>query len=150
MFMIDLGVESHYSVLGVSPDASVNEIRDKKNDLVDAVKRKLRETKDPEEIKRLKAEELMLTDAGNTLCRGTDREAYNEQNAHLRFFTIQSASIPFYRRDADRLYVLHRVLRAFLAEKGCEILPLTEVERTDFSADESPIQLLDQILANMK
>jgi hypothetical protein len=146
VFMIDLSIESHYSVLGVSPDADVKEIRKAKDDRVNEIKLKLRETKDPDEIARLEEAELAASIAGNTLGPPAERAKYDQENAHLKFFIIQSAAIPLYTSSADRAYVLHRVMRAFLAEKGCHLPPLTDLERDDFSADETPVELLDRLL----
>src|ERR1035438_3903980 len=64
----------------------------------------------------------------------------------LRFFVIRPAAAPLYVEKADRLFALDRAARRFLAKKGVNVTPLCDLYRTDFAADEEPVELLDRLL----
>jgi curved DNA-binding protein CbpA len=146
MFMIDPGAESYYSILGVAPDASVDEIRRAKTKLSEELRNKARQTNVKEEKERLEKREAVINDASNVLLRPADREKYDRENAHLRFFMIQPAAPLLYTTPVDRFYVLFRVLREFLAEQGVDLAAWTDTERMEFQADWTPTELLDSLL----
>jgi hypothetical protein len=133
-------------MLGVSPTVSSEEIRTARDQQVKRLREALRDAKTDEEKQRLNERQTEVNNIGETLARPQKREEYDRANAHLSFFTIQVAAAPLFVDKADRLHVLHRVIRQFLAEKGVELQPLSDLDRDDFSADETPIALLDQLL----
>jgi len=146
MFMIDLGMQSYYSLLGVSPAASAGEIREARDQKVKELREQQRMAKDSEEKKKLEDRQKEINTAGEKLARPKEREEYDRQNAHLKFFSVRVAAAPMFVEKADRIYVLHRAIREFLAPKGVDLTPLSDIEREDFSADETPIDLLDNLL----
>jgi len=145
MFMIDLEAQSYYGVLGISPSSSVGEIRDARVKLFNKLEKKIY-TAAPEEKKKLVDREKEINAAYGILARPEEREKYDLANAHLRFFTVRIAAAPLFVEKNDRIYVLHRALRNFLAAKEVDLQPLSDLEREDFSADETPIDLLDNLL----
>lgn len=145
MFMIDLGAQSYYSMLDVSPAASPKEI----NSAWDRVGKELRHKQaqaSEEEKQRLEKRLQELNSIGNTLASLETREEYDRKNAHLKFFVLQVAAAPLFVEKADRLHVLHATLQRFLAVKGVTLPPLSDLDRTDFSEDETPNELLDNLL----
>jgi len=146
MFMIDLGAESYYSILGVSPDADVDEINKARNQIMVELKRKYRVEQDPQEKQRIEKRQAEISAIGGTLASPEKRSEYDRANAHLRFFTMRVAAAPMFVENADRIYVLHRAIRDHLAKKGVDLAPLSDIDRSDFSADETPIEFLDNLL----
>jgi curved DNA-binding protein CbpA len=145
MFMIDLGVQSYYSLLGVSPSANAAEIREARDRKIKELRERQRIAKGPE-AENIKARQKEINAAGETLARPKDREKYDRLNSHLKFFSVRVAAAPLFVEKADRMYVLHRAMREFLAAKGVNLQPLSDIEREDFSADETPIDLLDDLI----
>ncbi len=145
MFMIDLGMQSYYSLLGVSPAASAGEIREARDRKIKELRERQRIAQGPEEEK-LKDRQKEINAAGETLARPKNREEYDRQNSHLKFFSVRVAAAPLFVEKADRIHVLHRAIREFLAAKSIDLPPLSDIEREDFSADETPIDLLDNLL----
>ena len=145
MFIIDLGTQSHYALLGISPSASAGEIRAVRDRLVKEYVEKER-IAPPEEKQRLEDRKKEINAAGEVLARPAEREKYDQANAHLRFFTVRVAAAPMFVEKADRIYVLHRAIRNFLEMQEVDYPPLSDMEREDFSADETPNELLDNLL----
>jgi curved DNA-binding protein CbpA len=147
MFLLDLGTESHYTTLGLSPNASAAEIGEARSHLQTSLKIKQRTANEKEraeideQIKRINA-------AGEAISRPDKRKEYDQANAHLVFFLDRSAAAPCFTSKVERFFLLHRALREHLLEKGCDIAPLSDLERDDFSADETPNELLDRLLAD--
>lgn len=146
MFMIDLGVQSHYSLLGISPDATITEIREARDRLGKELTEKKRLTKDNEEKKKIEDRQKKINEAGEVLVRAEEREKYDHENSHLRFFVVQVAAVPMFVDKADRFYALNRIIREFLTTKGTTLTPISDHERDDFSADETTNNLLDNLL----
>lgn len=146
MFMIDLNVPTAYKILGVSPDADAREIIRVRGALQKDLKKKIDATRDEAEKKRLNDELLKITSAGEKLARPAEREKYDAENAHLVFYQERRAAVPFFTSKADRLWVLLRAFRAHLAQQGADLPPLNDLHREDFSADETPNDLLDSLL----
>jgi curved DNA-binding protein CbpA len=149
MFMIDLGAESLYSKLGLSPDATqaqIVEARDAIDIKLTDERRKADASNDLEERKKIEARQAKIHAAFEELARPDKRKEYDKENTHLRFFLPQSAAVAMFMEKADRIYVLHRVISEFLAAKGEKLLPLSDIDRVDFTADETPIDLLDNLL----
>lgn len=146
MFMIDLNVQTAYKILGISPDADAREIIRVRGALARDLKNRSEATRDPEEKKRLNEELLRINDAGEKIARPALREKYDAENAHLMFYQERSSAMPFFTSKADRLWVLLRAFRAHLAQQEAAVSPLNDLDREDFSADETPNELLDRLL----
>jgi curved DNA-binding protein CbpA len=144
MFIVDLGVESHYSLLGVSPDANVKEIREARDGLIGDLR--LRQRREPARHEELVERQRLINNAGDVLVRPAKRETYDRENAHLRFFTVRTAAAPMFTEPADRIDVLHRVISQRLRAAGVEIRPLSDLDRSDFTADVTPNSLLDELI----
>ena len=149
MFMIDLGAESLYSKLGLSPGATQDQIIAARDvigkELIDEL-RKAKASKDLDEMKKIEARHAEINTVGGRLGRPDERKKYDKENAHLRFFLPQPAAVAMFADKVDRIYVLHRVITEFLAAKGERLLPLSDIDRVDFTADETQIDLLDDLL----
>ncbi len=146
MFMIDLNVPSLYKLLGVSPDADGKLIVKARGQLCGELQNKIDATRDPVEKKRLNEELLKISSAGTTLGKPADREKYDAENAHLRFYQERLSAMLFFTSKADRLAVLLRAFRAHLAAREVALSPVNDLYRDDFSADETPNELLDRLL----
>lgn len=147
MFIIDLGAQSYYSALDISPNASIAEIRIACDRAGKELAEKLRAAASDEERKKI-TDRLKYINSyvGETLKRPETRKEYDRAHAHLRFFTVQVAAAPMFVDKVDRMHVMHRIVKDFLAERGVLLSPLSDVEREDFTGDESPIELLDNLL----
>ena len=146
MFMIDLGTQSYYSALAISPNATIAEIRIACDRVGKELAEKLRAATSDDEREKINGRLKHINSVGETLKRPEKRKEYDRANAHLRFFTVQIAAAPMFVDKLDRLHVLHRVIKDSLLEKGVRLSPLSDVEREDFSDDESPVELLDNLL----
>ena len=146
MFMIDLGTQSYYSAIDISPNASIAEIRIACDRAGKELAEKLRAAKSDDEREKINSRLKYINSVGETLKRPEKRKEYDRDHAHLRFFTVQVAAAPMFVNKVDRLYVMHRIVKDFLATKGVVLSPLSDVEREDFSDDESPVELLDNLL----
>jgi curved DNA-binding protein CbpA len=146
MFMIDLGTQSYYSALGISPNASIAEIRIACDRAGKELNEKLRAAASDEEREKINDRLKYINFVGEELKRPEKRKEYDRTNAHLRFFTVQVAAAPMFVDKVDRLHVMHRIIRDSLWEKRVRLSPLSDVEREDLSNDESPVELLDNLL----
>jgi curved DNA-binding protein CbpA len=146
MFMIDLGAASHYSILGVLPDAEMPEIREAQNKKFRELELRRLKTGDPDERRILEAQIRDINSIGDTLSNPAARQKYDRDNAHLTFFVIRRAAAPVFDERDLRLEWVHRAVRQFLEEKGEQVDPLTDLERTDFSADYTENALLNRML----
>jgi curved DNA-binding protein CbpA len=146
MFMIDLGTQSYYSVLGVTPSANIAAIRSARDTLVNDLARKMRTAETDAEKLALEVRQKEINAAGETLVRPDKREEYDRAHAHLRFFTVRVASVPMFTDKADGFFVLHRAISEFLAAKGLAVAPLSDLEAQDFLSDETPNDLLENLL----
>ncbi|MEU7481146.1 DnaJ domain-containing protein [Lentzea sp. NPDC042327] len=144
MFMIDLGGDSHYSRLGVSPDASAEEIRQARDRLIRELRERVR--REPGRKDELTERQQQINGVADVLVRPAKRQQYDRGHEHLRFFTIRSAAAPVFTSQADRIDVLHRVISAHLRAAGVELRPLSDVDRSDFAADVTPNTLLDDLI----
>jgi curved DNA-binding protein CbpA len=142
--MIDLGVDSHYAMLGVSPDATAAEIRKARDTLI----RELRERQRREPTRRaeLTERQRLINNVGEELARPAKRAQYDKDHEHLRFFTIRSATAAMFTSPQDRIDVLHRAISAHLRAAGVQIRPLSDLDRVDFTADATPNTLLDELI----
>lgn len=144
--MIDLGTQSYYSALDISPNANVAEIRIACDRAGKELAEKLRAATSDDEREKINGRQKYINEVGETLKRPEKRKEYDRTHAHLRFFTVQVAAAPMFVNKVDRLYVMHRIVRDFLGMKGVPLSPLSDVEREDFTGDESSVELLDNLL----
>jgi curved DNA-binding protein CbpA len=144
MFMIDLGVDSHYSLLGVSPDATAAQIRQARDSLIRELRE--RQRREPARREELTERQRLINNVGEELARPAKRAQYDKDHEHLRFFTIRSATAPMFTDPQDRIDVLHRVISAHLRRAGVHIRPLSDLDRGDFTADVTPNSLLDELI----
>ena len=146
MFMFDLGGDSYYSFLNLLPTATPEEIRAARDKKFAELENLKRAAKDPEERRKLEERQKEVGQKGDTLARPDSRAKYDEANAHLRFFIVRPAAAPLYVDKTDRLFAIDRAVRRFLAGRNFAAPPLCDLDRTDFSADEQRIELLDRLL----
>src|SRR5829696_9339458 len=118
MFMVDLGAQSYYSVLGVSPSADVDEIRATRTNMFEELEKKRRVTQDPVERQKLEGRQKEINAAGETLSRPEERAKYDQAHAHLRFFLVRVAAARMFVEKPARMYAVDRAIREFLEEKG--------------------------------
>ncbi len=144
MFMIDLGAPSHYSVLGVAPDADVKEIRAAHMKIRGELSR--RHARNPDERRSLDERLERINAIGGELSDQRRRANYDTQNAHLTFFVVRHAAAAILEERELRLRWVHRAVRDFLLAKGERVAPADDLERSDFTADFSSNPLLDDIL----
>jgi len=148
MFILDLGAPSHYTTLGIAPNATALEIGEARSKLQTNIKQKLRSVTDEKEREELEEQLKTLNAAGEILSRPDKRKEYDQQNVHLQFYIDRPAAAHVFNSKIERLFMLHRVLRAHLAEKGCLLSPLCDLDRDDFSTDETPNRLLDGLMGD--
>src|SRR5262245_44512438 len=108
MFMIDLGVESHYSLLGVSPTATPAEIRGARDAIVKELRERVR--REPTRARELEERQKAVNAAGETLARPAKRAEYDQEHAHLKFFTVRTCAAPLFLDCGHRIDVLHRAI----------------------------------------
>jgi hypothetical protein len=141
MFMVEIVTDSHYSTLGVAPDALAAEIRDARDRRVAQLREQ--ERREPTNREALIELQKAVNAAGAELVRPARRERYDRQNPHLRFFAVRTAAAPIFVQPADRLAALRAAIGAHLAAAGVPVAPPSEVDRLDFTADFSRHPLLD-------
>jgi curved DNA-binding protein CbpA len=146
MFMIDLGALSHYSVLGVSPDADPGEIRKSQSKIAGDLAREFARVRNPEEKRRIQEKQQNINAIGEVLSRADKRAQYDESNVHLTFFQIRKAVAPVLAERELLMRWMHQSIRRFLLEKGELLEPVSDLEREEFSGDYSPNELLDGLL----
>jgi len=142
--MIDLGVESHYSLLGVSPDASAAEIRQARDGLIRQLRE--RQRREPTRRQELTERQTLINSVSEELARPAKRARYDKDHEHLRFFTIRSSAAAMFTDPRDRIDVLHRVISAHLRAAGVNVRPLSDLDRVDFTTDVTPNDLLDELI----
>jgi hypothetical protein len=146
MFMIDLGQPSHYSVLQVSPDAEVAEVRAGLTKVAGILARQLLKARTPEEKKKIQNRQVEINRIGSELSNPRSRTAYDRANVHLTFFSVRKATAPVFEERELLLRWMHQSVRDFLLARQETIEPITDLERTDFSADFSANELLERLL----
>lgn len=142
--MIDLGIDSYYSLLGVSPDATAAEIRMARDNLIRELRE--RQRREPTRRQELTERQRMINNVGEELARPAKRAQYDKDHEHLRFFTIRTASVPMFTDPEDRIDVLHRVIIEQLRTTGVHVRPLSDLDRDDFTADVTRNDLLDDLI----
>jgi len=150
MFMIDLSTPSHYAVLGIAPTATAAEIRKARDDKVLELRQQARREQSPERKAELAEREQAINAAAETLARPARREEYDQDHPDLRLFTVRVAAAPLFTDPAQRISVLYQALIEHLAGLGARTRPLSDLYRTDFTTDETPNQLLDDLIAQRR
>jgi curved DNA-binding protein CbpA len=146
MFMIDLGVESFYSALGITPEAGPQEIRIAQSKTTGDLQRLQQRARTPEEKRSIEERLQQLNAIGDRLSNPQLRAEYNRENAHLTFFVVRPVAAPAFQEREVRLRWVHRLARDFLLDCGESVDPLTDLERSDFTADFTPNDILDDLL----
>lgn len=150
MFMIDLDTPSHYKMLGISPTATRDEIQTARDGAGERFRVASRETNDPEIKARLADEEQAVNSAGNALASPERRAEYDRENPDLRTLSVRSGAAPMFDEAAHRTEVLYRAIAEHLARRGARVSPPSDLYRTDFTADETPNHLLDELIAQRR
>jgi curved DNA-binding protein CbpA len=136
MFMVELTVDSHYSVLGLQPDAHVQQIRDARDRMVEDLR--IRQRREPGNRDAYLAEQDRINRAAEELARPARREQYDRAHPHLRFFTVRNAAAPMFVSLPDRVAALRAAIAAHLDALGAP------PDRYDFTADFTRTALLDE------
>lgn len=144
MFMVDLTVDSYYSLLGVKPDALPAEVRDARDRKVEDLR--LRQLREPGNRDTYLAEQARINQAAEELARPARREQYDRANPHLRFFTVRAAVAPMFVSVPDRVVALRAAIRDHLDAAGAPLPPASDLDRQDFTADFTRHPLLDEDL----
>lgn len=141
MFRIQIATDSHYAVLGVSPDASPEEITKARDLGVHSlrVQQRLEPANRDELIERQKA----LNAAGEELARPARRRQYDQANPHLRYFAVRTAAAPMFVATPDLVVALRAAVARHLDAAGVPLPPASDLERLDFVADMTWHALLD-------
>ncbi len=146
MFMIDLDAESHYSILGVAPEASPVEIRRAKSRIVGDLERKRQQARTPDEQRKLQERMIRINAVGDLLTNPELRFLYDTKNAHLTFFIVRKAAALAMEDSEIRLRWMHRIIYAFLIEEGEHLEPFSDLERLDFTEDYTRNEFLERLL----
>jgi curved DNA-binding protein CbpA len=148
MFMIDLGAQSHYSVLGVEPGAPIAEIRASLYKLSGDLERQRLKSGSPEEKRTIEERQQRINKVGDLMTNPAKRTNYDNVNAHLTFFQVRKATTPVWEERDLLLRWLHQTVREFLLSQGEVLRPINDLERTDFTSDFTPNELLERLLEN--
>ncbi len=148
MFIVDLGVSSYYSLLGVSTDADVKEIRGSASKIFNNLEQQRLKERDPEEIRNIVQRQKNINKISGELTNAAARAKYDAQNVHLTFFAVRKAVAPLWQERARLLRWMHDSLRDFLAQRGEAVEPVTDLERSDFTSDFTRNELLERLLQN--
>lgn len=149
MFMIDLDGSSPYTLLGVAPTATIAEIRTARDELINRLRTEARGESDPARKEELEEKQRRINAAADPLVRPARREEFDREHPELRTLTVRSAAAPFFTDPAHRTDVLYRVLFEHLTARGARLHPSSDLYRTGFTADETPNQLLDDLLDDL-
>jgi hypothetical protein len=141
MFMVELDTSSHYSLLGVDPNASFADVRAARDREIKRLRE--RQRREPTNRDELVERQKQVNAAGEELARPAQREKYDKQHANLRFLAVRSASAPMFDDAGDRLEALYRAIAGHLRALGVSLPPLSDLDRTDFDDDLTPIPMLD-------
>ncbi|GAA3275111.1 DnaJ domain-containing protein [Dactylosporangium vinaceum] len=141
MFMVELDADSYYSLLGVDPNATPAAIRKARDNLIKSLRDRARQ--EPASREELTARQRQVNAAGRTLTAPAERQQYDREHAHLRLFTIRAAAAPMFTDPQDRLDAIYRAISDHLRRLGAPLPPLSDLDRTDFSADLTLTPLLD-------
>lgn len=148
MFMVDLGAPSYYSILGIQPDASAAEIRAIASKSCGDLERAKHKTANLEEKRRLEDRIVNINRISDELSNVEKRPQYDRRNIHLTFFLVRKAAAPIWQERKLLLRWIHLAVRDFLVTKGETLEPITDLDRSDFTADFTENELLERLLAD--
>jgi hypothetical protein len=120
-----------YARLGLSPEATPEEIRAASSRLDQRLRRR-----GASEAELAAAHAIRLESAA-------DRAAHDAAHPPLALLKLHPTWHPVLNSAAVRFHVLRRELEAFLQEQGELVYRPSELTRTDFTADHTPDPLLD-------
>jgi curved DNA-binding protein CbpA len=146
MFIVELGSQSDYSLLGVSADAPAKDIRDSVRNISGDLLRQHQKARTPEEKVRIEEKLKKINDIEGRLMNAERRARYDSQNVHLTFFTVRRSAAPVWGERWLMLQWMHEAIRSSLEARGESVAPLSDLDRTDFTADFTQNELLDQML----
>jgi len=144
MFMINIGADSYYAVLGVAPDATQAEIRKAHSRIGTELNR--RQRNEPDKRTEVVERRKYINGIAAELTSPAKRAEYDRANTDLRFFTVRNVAAPMFADRGHRIDVLYRAITAHLAAAGVPARPVSDLDRTDFRDDQTPNALLDQLL----
>lgn len=127
---------SRYSVLGVSPEVTIEELRTaaKKYDAA---------------LKRSGASEDELAEAhAVSLEKAESRAKHDTRHPPLELMRLQPTWEPLFDDRGVAITVLRREIEAFLAAGGAEVFHPLDTTRQDFSGDYTHLPLLDDFTTN--
>jgi hypothetical protein len=99
-----------------------------------------------EEKRKLEQEQQSINKIGDELTNPETRKKYDARNVHLSFFSVRKGGAPVWEDRARLLSWMHQAARNFLLERGEAVEPVTDLERTDFTADFTANELLERLL----
>jgi len=102
--------------------------------------------RDAAEKKAIDVRLTQLNNIAQVLSSPQLRARYDAENAQLTFFVPSRSVTPVLDERELRMRWVHQAIRDFLHRKGVSVLPLDDLERSDFSADHTPNALLDELL----
>jgi curved DNA-binding protein CbpA len=146
MFMVDLGAQSYYSILGLSPQADAKQVRENTQRVYRELEKQRDKARDEDEKRAITEKQANINRIGGKLANPTERAKYDLENVHLTFFTIRPAGALVWSERDPLLRWMHRAVREFLVAKGESIEPMTDLERCDFTADFTANRLLEELL----
>ncbi len=117
---------THYTRLGIGPEATPDEIREALN----------RYTKRIDEQEREKAHAVQLD-------REEDRAAYDAQHPPLELLRLDPTWAGFFEDRMESLVVLRRDVEEFLARQNVTVHRPSDLTRSDFTDDFTYSPLLD-------
>ena len=141
MFRIEITNDSHYAVLGVSPDASPEEITQARDLGVHSLR--VRQRLEPAKRDELVERQKLLNAAGEALARPARRRQYDEANPHLHYFAVRTAAAPMFVTTPDRVVALRAAIARHLDAAGVPLPRASDLERLDFTGDLTWHALLD-------
>ncbi|WP_328473295.1 J domain-containing protein [Actinoplanes sp. NBC_00393] len=141
MFRVELDTDSLYAVLGISPDATQEQINRARDTGVHELR--LRQRNEPVNRDELIRLQKILNAAGEELARPARRREYDAANPHLRLFSVRTAAAPMFRDPVDQIVALRRAITRHLDEAGAPPPAASDLERRDFTADMTWHPLLD-------
>ena len=141
MFMVELTIDSHYSLLGVRPDADAAQVRAARDRIVEDLR--IRQWREPANREAYLAEQARINHAADELVRPARRAGYDKAHPHLRFFTVRGTVAPVFASAPALVVALRTAVADHLGAAGIPAGPASELDRRDFTADFTHDPLLD-------
>lgn len=122
---------NHYADLGVSPEATAQELR-------------AAAARQDSRLKEEGADEDAVVAAHAVRLENAEARAEHDRDyPPLALMRLEPTWEPFLDDRATGLAVLRREIEAFLADRGADVFHPTDTTRHDFSADFTRVSLLD-------